>query len=84
MTTNPTPRGRGTCKTAVIGAVERSGKVVAEVADELSGKGVRRIMDPLRDSTFRALCRWRGVHTNTIEGVWSRHITLPGNVPNID
>ena len=34
------PRGRGTKKTAVIGAVERSGKVVAEVADDLSGKGV--------------------------------------------
>ncbi len=44
------PRGRGTKKTAVIGAVERSGKVVAEVADDLSGKGVlqfiRRAIDP--------------------------------------
>ena len=34
------PRGRGTRKTAVIGAVERDGKVVAQVADDLSGKGV--------------------------------------------
>ena len=44
------PRGRGTRKTAVIGAVERSGKVVAEVADDLSGKGVlafiKRAIDP--------------------------------------
>ena len=44
------PRGRGTRKTAVIGAVERSGKVVAEVTDDLSGKGVlafiRRAIDP--------------------------------------
>ena len=42
-------KGRGTRKTAVIGAVERSGKVVAEVADDLSSKGVlafiRRAID---------------------------------------
>ena len=36
----PNLRGRGTRKTAVIGAVERSGKVVAQVADDLSAKGV--------------------------------------------
>jgi hypothetical protein len=47
----PNPnRGRGTRKTAVIGAVERSGKVVAEVADDLSAKGVlsfiKRAIDP--------------------------------------
>lgn len=34
------PRGRGTSKTPVIGAVERGGKVVAKVATDLSGKGV--------------------------------------------
>ena len=33
-------RGRGTAKTPVIGAVERGGKVVAKVADDLSGRGV--------------------------------------------
>ena len=33
-------RGRGTKKTAVIGAVERGGNVVAKVANDLSGKGV--------------------------------------------
>ena len=36
----PNPRGRGTKKTPVIGAVERGGKVVAKVANDLSGKGV--------------------------------------------
>ena len=46
----PNRRGRGTRKTAVIGAVERSGKVVAQVADDLSAKGVlafiKRAIDP--------------------------------------
>lgn len=40
-------RGRGTDKTAVIGAVERGGKVRAEVAHDLSGKGILRF---IRDS----------------------------------
>lgn len=33
-------RGRGTKKTPVIGAVERDGKVVAKVADDLTGNGI--------------------------------------------
>ena len=33
-------RGRGTSKTAVVGAVERGGKVKAMVADDLSGRGI--------------------------------------------
>jgi len=44
------PRGRGTRKTPVIGAVERGGKVVARMATDLTGKGVvrflRKHMDP--------------------------------------
>ena len=36
----PNPRGRGTKKTPVIGAVERGGKVVAQVASDLTGPGV--------------------------------------------
>ncbi len=44
------PRGRGTDKTPVIGAVERGGKVKAQVADDLTGKGIvrflKRHMDP--------------------------------------
>lgn len=34
----PAKRGRGTEKTAVIGAVERGGKVVAKVAEKLTGR----------------------------------------------
>ena len=41
---NPPKRGRGTKKTAVIGAVERGGKVVARIAHDLSGKGVMRFI----------------------------------------
>ena len=40
----PNPRGRGTRKTPVIGAVERGGRVVAQVAGDLSGKGVLRFI----------------------------------------
>ena len=36
----PPKRGRGTKKTPVIGAVERGGSVKAQVASDLSGKGV--------------------------------------------
>ena len=41
----PSKRGRGTEKTAVIGAVERGGKVVAQVAEKLTG---RRILEFIR------------------------------------
>lgn len=41
----PAPRGRGTDKTPVIGVVERGGKVVAEVAEKLTG---RRILEFIR------------------------------------
>lgn len=36
----PSKRGRGTDKDAIIGAVERGGKVVAKLADDLTGKGI--------------------------------------------
>ena len=36
----PAKRGRGTSKTAVIGAVERGGQVVAEVAKGLTGRAI--------------------------------------------
>ena len=41
----PSKRGRGTDKTAIIGAVERGGKVVAQVAEKLTG---RRILEFIR------------------------------------
>ncbi len=43
----PSPRGRGTSKTPVIGVVERGGNVIAQVATDLSGKG---ILSFLRDN----------------------------------
>ena len=52
---NQNPRGRGTTKSAVIGAVERDGNVVAQPQDDLSGKGnLNFIMNTIRpdDSTL--------------------------------
>ena len=46
----PSPRGRGTSRTPVLGAVEQDGNVVAEVAEDLMGRGilnfVRRAIQP--------------------------------------
>ena len=95
-TDKPNLRGRGTRKTPVIGAVERGGKVVAQVADDLSGRGVmafiKDTVNPdgsllvtdeygayrvVRKTYKHAVINHSvsysdgGVHTNTIEGVWS-------------
>ena len=40
----PRPRGRGTKKTAIIGAVERGGNVTARVATDLTAKGLLRFI----------------------------------------
>lgn len=40
----PNKRGRGTSKVPVIGAIERGGRVVARVAEDLSGKGILRFL----------------------------------------
>ena len=40
----PSPRGRATKKTPVIGVVERGGQVRAEVAEDLTGKGIVRFL----------------------------------------
>ena len=40
----PNKPGRGTKKTAVIGAIERGGSVVAKVAEDLTGKGVVKFL----------------------------------------
>ena len=37
---NTSKRGRGTDKTPIIGAVERDGNVIAQVAEDLTGKGI--------------------------------------------
>lgn len=36
----PSKRGRGTDKTAILGVVERGGKVVAQVAEQLTGRSI--------------------------------------------
>ncbi len=46
----PNRRGRGTKKMPVIGAVERGGKVVARMADDLSGKGLLRFIKDTVDA----------------------------------
>ena len=38
--TEPSKRGRGTKKTPIIDAVQRGGKVVAQVADNLTGRSI--------------------------------------------
>ncbi|MCY4355393.1 MAG: transposase [Truepera sp.] len=37
-------RGRGTKKTAILGVVERGGQVRAQVADDLTGRGILRFI----------------------------------------
>ncbi len=46
----PAKRGRGTSKTAVVGAVERGGKVAARVAEDLSGKGIMQFIKSVADT----------------------------------
>ena len=48
-------RGRGTDKTPVIGAVERGGQVRAQVADDLSGKGVAAFIHRVVDTAASTL-----------------------------
>ena len=45
----PGPRGRATKKVPVVGAVERGGRVVARVADDLTGKGLLRFLRSVAD-----------------------------------
>lgn len=40
----PTKRGMGTKKTPIIGVVERDGNVIAQVAEDLSGKGIMKFI----------------------------------------
>ena len=49
------PKGRGTRKTPVIGAVERGGQVRAQVTDDLSGKGVATFIKGVVDTAASLL-----------------------------
>ncbi|MDE0317257.1 MAG: transposase [Candidatus Poribacteria bacterium] len=40
----PSKRGRGTEKTAIIGAIQRGGKVVAQVAEQLTGRSILKFI----------------------------------------
>lgn len=40
----PTKRGRGTSKTAILGAVERGGRVIAKVAESLTGRDILKFI----------------------------------------
>ena len=42
----PAKRGRGTDKTAVIGAVERGGQVIAQVIENLTGRKILEFINP--------------------------------------
>ena len=70
----PSPRGRGTKKTPVIGAVERGGNVTARVATDLTGKGILRFIkdtvDP--DGSLLITDEYKGynkVHSYVIHAV---------------
>ncbi len=60
----PNKPGRGTKKTAVIGAVERGGRVIAEVAKDLTGRGIAKFLkgaiDP--DGSVLITDEYRGYH----------------------
>jgi len=66
----PNKRGRGTKKQAVIGAVERNGKVKAKVADDLSGKGILKFLGANVDpqGTLLITDQYRGY--NAVKGVY--------------
>ena len=54
--------GRATRKTAVIGALQRRGKVVAGVARDLSGKGILRFFRTDNSSALNYQSRYRMRH----------------------
>ena len=48
-------RGRGTKKTAVIGAIQRGGQVIARVATDLTGKGILAFIKDVVDTEHSTL-----------------------------
>lgn len=81
----PAPRGRATAKTPVIGAVERGGKVVARVADDLTGRGILRFLrdavDP--DGTLLITDEYRAYGAATRRGRY-RHTVINHSVAYVD
>ena len=67
-------RGRGTRKTPVIGAVERGGKVVARVADDLSGGGVLAFIKQAIDPSESVLVTDEFSAYNTVRQIMSHAV----------
>ena len=77
------PRGRGTKKLPVIGAVERGGNVTARVATDLSGKGILRFVKDTIDpaGTLLITDEYRGY--NAVRG-HVRHAVINHSVAYAD
>lgn len=58
------PRGRGTPKAAVLGAVERGGRVVAEPVDNVCGRTIQKFLSRVVDraGTLLLTDEWIGYH----------------------
>lgn len=55
-------RGRGTAKAAIVGAVERGGRVIAKSADDVSNRGLTKFISRFvaREGTILFTDDWRG------------------------
>ena len=70
----PAPRGRGTRKTAVIGAVERGGNVTARIADNLTGRGIVRFLKETVDPLGTLLITDEYRAYNAANGLYNRAV----------
>ena len=68
------PTGRGTAKTPVIGAVERGGRVVAQVASDLTGKGILKFVKGAIDPVGSHLITDEYKAYNAVEQFVSRSV----------
>ena len=66
------PRGRGTSKTPVIGAVERGGRVVARIAQDLSAKGVFGFVKSVVDTDETVLVTDEAKSYKTLDAIMAR------------
>ena len=72
--TEPAKRGRGTDKTAVIGAVERGGKVVAQVAEKLTGRAILEFIQRVVNVKESELMTDEYHAYNTLSGQLKHHV----------
>lgn len=64
----PAPRGRGTSKSAIIGAVERGGNVLAQVASDVTGKSILRFIKDNVDTSNSMLFTDELASYNAVRG----------------